>query len=91
MPALIIKAFQCQIPQLEPVFTSNFLFLRRTFKKLIVSLYYQILNSYDNATTYTPSGRIGKLVASHAAVARSIPAEVALIYTMHEELRGYCP
>ena len=26
--------------------------------------------------------------ASHAAVARSIPADVALIYTMHEELRG---
>ena len=28
--------------------------------------------------------------ASHAAVARSIHAEVALIYTMHEALRGYC-
>ena len=39
---------------------------------------------------HTLSGRIGKVVASHAAVARSIPAEVALIYTMHEELRGYC-
>ena len=31
--------------------------------------------------------RIGKVVTSHAAVARSIPAEVALIYTMHEALR----
>ena len=40
---------------------------------------------------HTLSGRIGKVVASHAAVARSIPAEVALIYTMHEELRLYCP
>ena len=40
---------------------------------------------------YTLSGRIGKVVASHAAVARSIPAEVALIYTMHEALSGYCP
>ena len=39
----------------------------------------------------TLRGRIGKVVASHAAVARSIPAEVALIYTMHEALRGYCP
>ena len=39
---------------------------------------------------HTLSGRIGKVVASHA-VARSIPAEVALIYTMHEALRGYCP
>ena len=29
------------------------------------------------------------MVASHAAVARSSPAEVALIYTMHEVLRGY--
>ena len=39
----------------------------------------------------TLSGRIGKVVASHAAVARSSPAEVALIYTMHVALRGYCP
>ena len=37
---------------------------------------------------YTLSGRIGKVVASHASVARSIPAEVALIYNMHEALRG---
>ena len=36
------------------------------------------------------SGRIGKVVESHAAVARPIPAEVALIYTMHEVLRRYC-
>ena len=41
--------------------------------------------------TNTLSGRIGKVVASHAAVARSVPAEVAPIYTMHEALRGYCP
>ena len=40
---------------------------------------------------YTLSGRIGKVVALHAAVARSNPAEVALIYTMHVALRGYCP
>ena len=39
----------------------------------------------------TLSGRIGKVVASHAAVACSIPAEVALIHTMDEALRGYCP
>ena len=39
----------------------------------------------------TMSGRIGKVVALHVAVARSIPAEVALIYTKHEALRGYCP
>ena len=32
---------------------------------------------------YTLSGRIGKVVASHVAVARSSPAEVALIYTIH--------
>ena len=30
-----------------------------------------------------------KVVASYAAVARSIPDKVALIYTMHEMLRGY--
>ena len=40
---------------------------------------------------HTLSGRIGKVVASHAAVARSSPAEVALIYTMLVALRGYCP
>ena len=41
----------------------------------------------------TLSGRIGKVVASHAEVARSIPvcAETAPIYTTHEALRGYCP
>ena len=37
------------------------------------------------------SGRIGKVVASHAEVARSIPAEAAPIYTMHKALSGYCP
>ena len=40
---------------------------------------------------HTLSGRIGKVVAQHAAVARSSPADVALIYTMHVALRGYCP
>ena len=44
-----------------------------------------------NSGFYTLSGRIGKVVASLAAVARSSPAEVALIYTMHEALKGYCP
>ena len=34
---------------------------------------------------------MGKVVDSHAAVACSIPAEVALIFTVHEALRGYCP
>ena len=38
---------------------------------------------------HTVSGSIGKVVASHAAVARSIPAEVTLIYTMDEALWGY--
>ena len=37
------------------------------------------------------NGRIGKVVASHAAVARSSPAVVALIYIMHVVIRGYCP
>ena len=40
---------------------------------------------------YTLSGRIGKVIASHTAVARSSRAEVGLIYTMHVALRGYCP
>ena len=42
-------------------------------------------------TSVILSGRIGKVAASHAAVARSIRAEDAPIYTMHEVLRGYCP
>ena len=37
---------------------------------------------------YTLSGRTGKVVASHDAVTSSIPAEAALIYTMHEALIG---
>ena len=37
---------------------------------------------------YTLSSRIGEEVASLAAVARSVPAEVALIYTMHTRLSG---
>ena len=42
---------------------------------------------------YTLSGCIGKVVASHAEVARSIPvlAETAPIYTMPEALMWYCP
>ena len=40
---------------------------------------------------HTLSGRIGKVVALHAAVACSVPADVPLIYTMHGALRGYCP
>ena len=47
----------------------------------------EIVNIYP----YNLSGRIGKVVASHAAVARSIPAEVALIYNMQEALKGYSP
>ena len=45
----------------------------------------------SGVTVYNLSRRIGKVVALHAAVARSIPAEVATIYTMREALRGYCP
>ena len=41
--------------------------------------------------TFIPNGRIGKVVASHAAVACSSPDEVALIYTMHVALKVYCP
>ena len=40
---------------------------------------------------YTLDGLTGKMVASHAAVTCSIPAEVAQIYNMHEALWGYCP
>ena len=40
------------------------------------------------STTTTLSCRIGKVVASHAAVARSSPAEVGLIYTMRVAVRG---
>ena len=45
-------------------------------------------NNIVHNIVYTLSDRIGKVVASHAAVARSSPAEVALIYTMHVTLRG---
>ena len=48
------------------------------------------MGSLDNESSWwrhrlfdTLSGPMGKAVASHVAVARSIPAEAALIYTMH--------
>ena len=40
--------------------------------------------------THTLRGRIGKEATSHAAVARSIPAEVTVICIMHDSLREYC-
>ena len=46
---------------------------------------------FENFQDLYPKCRISKVVTSHAAVARSIPAEVALIFTLHEALRGYCP
>ena len=49
------------------------------------------LSIMNKSFSYTLSGHIGKVVASHAEVARSSPAEVALIYTMHVTLRRYCP
>ena len=61
---------------------------------IIVYLPYMYLFPYSMADTFhgrwidtlilnTLSGHIGKVVASHAAVARSSPAEVALIYTIY--------
>ena len=55
----------------------------------MTELFFMSLNVYYLCIN-TLSGRIGKVVASHAEVARSSPAEVALIYTMHEALKGYC-
>ena len=46
------------------------------------------LYNYNSVIFHTLSGRKGKVVASHAAVARSSHAEVALIYTMHVALRA---
>ena len=51
----------------------------------------QTLQGCTQGINNTLSGRIGKVVASHAAVARSSPAEVGLIHTMHVALRWYCP
>ena len=36
--------------------------------------------AYVNTICYTLSGRIGKVVASHAAVARSIPLRCTVLY-----------
>ena len=49
------------------------------------------IDTYFSEGAEGQSVRIGKVVGSHDAVVRSIPTEVALIYTMHEALRGYCP
>ena len=43
---------------------------------------------YVAGQVHTLSGRIGRGVASHAEVASSSPAKVALFYTMHLVLRG---
>ena len=61
-------------------------YLNNMFLKNIVGI-----SKTLNQVHSTLSGRIGKVVASHAAVEWSIPADVALIYNMHEALRGYCP
>ena len=47
--------------------------------RLFVSMFLPLSCS---GRTYTLSGHIGKVVASHAAVAHSVPSGVALIYTM---------
>ena len=65
--------------------------LHKKWKYFDVSPITLLTNFLSNLVFHTLSGRIGKVAAAHAAVARSIPAEVALIYTMHEALRGYCP
>ena len=59
-------------------------------------MYPHYLIIYPELFTITLSGRIGKVVASHAEgcqVTRSNPGcgWAAPIYTMHEALRGYCP
>ena len=73
---------------------TNMIFLKTETEKLIRMLKNLALfmSCYIYIYIYnTLSGAIGKVVASHAAVARSIPAEVALIYSMHEAVREYCP
>ena len=41
---------------------------------------------------FSQSGRIGKVVASHAeGVQGRFPPEAVAIYTMHEAIRRYCP
>ena len=47
----------------------------------------------QNLWRSTLSDRIGKVVVSHAEVARSIPgwAETAPIYTLQDSLKRYCP
>ena len=56
----------------------------KTSEKLSKVLMIIIPLSFYLLFVYILSGCIGKVVAWHAAVAHSIPTEVALIYTMHE-------
>ena len=51
--------------------------------ELVFNIKYLILNTNYTKIIYTLSDRIGKVVASHAAGASSVPAEAALIYNMH--------
>ena len=57
----------------------------------LIKVDFRFVFRVHNFLSLIPSGRIGKVVASHAAVGRSSPAEVAVIYTMQVALRGYCP
>ena len=68
----------------SPSFTT---WVKNKLVTLVCSKGYCTTTTWENrlriiSVLHTLSGRIGKVVASHAAVARSIPAEVALIYTI---------
>ena len=53
----------------------------------IIIIFIIIIIAY--AATYTLSGRIGRVVVSHAAVARPSPTEFALIYTVGNPTKGF--
>ena len=76
------RARYVEIQKLKPSFENNekakLFFIPALLKIDVVSSLFQVQVLF-------------LVVASHAAVARSTPAEVALIYTMHEALREYCP
>ena len=63
--------------------------------EVLIALTENEVYPHSERLLYTPSGRIGKVVDSHAdgcKVARSNPGcgRAAPIYTMHQALRGYC-
>ena len=77
-PELFPTKYKCESYSVLPLLNYSIASIE-PLMRLFVSMFLPLSCS---GRTYTLSAHIGKVVASHAAVARSVPPGVALIYTM---------